>query len=45
LRDWEQYRTEPGQAAQSYIKAIDACPEIIAQALNPEALESDAPAA
>jgi putative transcriptional regulator len=34
LRDWEQYRTEPDQAARSYIKAIEALPEIIAQALN-----------
>jgi putative transcriptional regulator len=38
LRDWEQYRTEPDQAAQSYIKAIEALPEIIAQALNADAL-------
>jgi putative transcriptional regulator len=38
LRDWEQYRTEPDQAAQSYIKAIEACPEIIAQALSADAL-------
>jgi putative transcriptional regulator len=34
LRDWEQYRTEPDQAAQSYICAIEAFPDIIAQALS-----------
>jgi putative transcriptional regulator len=33
LRDWEQYRTEPDRAAQSYIEAIDAFPEGIAEAL------------
>ena len=33
LRDWEQYRTEPDQAAQSYIQAIEACPDAIAEAL------------
>src|SRR3974390_697368 len=38
LRDWEQYRTDPDQAAQSYIKAIEALPEIIAEALNADAL-------
>jgi putative transcriptional regulator len=34
LRDWEQYRTEPDQAAQSYIQAIEACPDAIAEALS-----------
>ncbi len=34
LRDWEQYRNEPDQAAQSYILAIEACPEAIANALS-----------
>ncbi len=34
LRDWEQYRTEPDQAAQSYIRAIEAFPEDIAKALS-----------
>jgi putative transcriptional regulator len=34
LRDWEQYRTEPDQTTQSYIRAIEAFPDIIAQALN-----------
>jgi putative transcriptional regulator len=33
LRDWEQYRTEPDRAAQSYIEAIAAFPEGIAEAL------------
>ncbi len=34
LRDWEQYRTEPDQASQSYIKVIEAFPEAIAKALT-----------
>jgi putative transcriptional regulator len=34
LRDWEQYRTEPDQAAQSYIVAIEAFPDAIAEALS-----------
>jgi len=34
LRDWEQYRTEPDQAAQSYIEVIDAFPDAIAKALS-----------
>jgi putative transcriptional regulator len=34
LRDWEQYRTEPDRAAQSYLCAIDACPDAIAEALE-----------
>jgi putative transcriptional regulator len=34
LRDWEQYRTEPDQASQSYIQAIEAFPEAIAKALS-----------
>ncbi len=34
LGDWEQYRTEPDQAAQSYILAIEACPDEIAKALS-----------
>jgi putative transcriptional regulator len=33
LRDWEQYRTEPDRAAQSYIEAIAAFPEGIAEVL------------
>jgi putative transcriptional regulator len=34
LRDWERYRSEPDQAAQSYIEAIAAFPEGIAEALR-----------
>jgi putative transcriptional regulator len=34
LRDWEQYRTQPDQASQSYIKVIDAFPDAIAMALG-----------
>ena len=29
LRDWEQYRSEPDRAAQSYIRAIEALPDAI----------------
>ena len=36
LRDWEQYRSEPDQAAQSYITAISALPDAVAQALKRE---------
>ena len=34
LRDWERYRSEPDPAAQSYIEAIAAFPEGIAEALR-----------
>ena len=34
LRDWEQYRTEPDQAAKSYIEAIEAFPDGIAEVLS-----------
>jgi len=34
LRDWEQYRTEPDKAAQSYIQVIEAFPDAIAEALS-----------
>ncbi len=34
LRDWEQHRSEPDQAALSYLKAINAEPEIVAKALE-----------
>jgi putative transcriptional regulator len=34
LRDWEQCRTAPDQAAQSYIIAIEALPDPVAQALK-----------
>ena len=29
LRDWEQYRSEPDRAAQSYIRVIEALPDAI----------------
>ncbi len=34
LRDWEQYRAEPDQAAKSYIEVIEAFPDGIAEALS-----------
>ncbi len=34
LRDWEQYRSEPDRPVQSYIDAIEACPDVIAEALS-----------
>ena len=34
LRDWEQHRTEPDRAAQSYIITISAFPDLVAQALK-----------
>jgi putative transcriptional regulator len=34
LRDWEQGRSEPDQAVQSYIAAIDGDPEGVARALG-----------
>lgn len=34
LRDWEQGRTAPDQAVQSYIQAINADPEAVAKALS-----------
>ena len=34
LRDWEQGRSEPDQAVQSYISAIDGDPEGVARALG-----------
>jgi putative transcriptional regulator len=34
LRDWEQYRTDPDQAARSYIAVIEAFPNAIAKALS-----------
>lgn len=33
LRDWEQHRTEPDQAAQSYLKVIAADPDSVQRAL------------
>jgi putative transcriptional regulator len=34
LRDWEQGKTEPDQAARSYLRVIARIPEAVAQALN-----------
>ena len=33
LRDWEQHRTEPDQAALSYLKVIDADADFVARAV------------
>jgi putative transcriptional regulator len=33
LRDWEQHRSDPDQAALSYLKVIDADPDFVARAL------------
>jgi putative transcriptional regulator len=33
LRDWEQHRRDPDQAALSYLKVIDADPAFVARAL------------
>ena len=33
LRDWEQHRTEPDQAAQAYLKVIAKEPDMVARAL------------
>jgi len=33
LRDWEQHRSDPDQAALSYLKVIDVDPEFVARAL------------
>ena len=37
LRDWEQGRVEPDQAAQAYLKVIAREPETVRQALKPVA--------
>lgn len=34
LRDWEQLRSKPGQAAESYLKVILKNPEAVMQALD-----------
>lgn len=34
LRDWEQHRTKPDQAALSYLKVIAAAPEAVTRALT-----------
>lgn len=33
LRDWEQHRTEPDQAARAYLKVIAKEPDLVARAL------------
>lgn len=33
LRDWEQHRSEPDQAAQAYLKVIAKEPDMVARAL------------
>lgn len=33
LRDWEQHRSKPDQAAESYLKVIAANPKAVAKAL------------
>jgi len=35
LRDWEQGRVEPDQAAQAYLTVIARSPEAVRKALNP----------
>ncbi|UCI08402.1 helix-turn-helix domain-containing protein [Mesorhizobium sp. B1-1-8] len=35
LRDWEQGRTEPDQAAQAYLRVIVKEPETVSRALGP----------
>jgi putative transcriptional regulator len=34
LRDWEQGRAEPDQAARAYLKVIAAAPDVVRQALS-----------
>ena len=34
LRDWEQHRTKPDQAAESYLKVIAANPKAVAKVLQ-----------
>jgi putative transcriptional regulator len=36
LRDWEQHRTEPDQAAQAYLKVIAADAKFVARAVGAE---------
>ena len=33
LRDWERHRTEPDQAAQAYLKVIEADADFVARAV------------
>jgi hypothetical protein len=35
LRDWDERRVEPGQAARAYLKVIAREPEIVREALKP----------
>jgi putative transcriptional regulator len=37
LRDWEQHRTEPDQAAQAYLQVIEHAPDTVQQALQRQA--------
>ena len=41
LRDWEQGRAEPDQAARAYLKVIAAAPDVVSKALKPRS-ENDA---
>jgi putative transcriptional regulator len=34
LRDWEQGRAEPDQAAKAYLKVIASAPDVVREALN-----------
>lgn len=36
LRDWEQGRAEPDQAAQAYLKVIATQPDVVSRALTPK---------
>ena len=39
LRDWEQHRSKPDQAAESYLKVIAKNPKAVMKALNADAAE------
>lgn len=39
LRDWEQHRAEPDQAARAYLQVIEREPEAVGRALDPVAAE------
>lgn len=36
LRDWEQGRAEPDQAARAYLKVIAAAPDVVRKVLTPK---------
>lgn len=36
LRDWEQGRAEPDQAARAYLRVIAAAPDVVQRALTPK---------